>query len=39
VDRDLARVQACNLGGVDIDADDLIAGIRQAGACHETDVT
>ena len=39
VDRDLAGVQARDLGGIDVDADDVIAGIRQAGAGHEPDVT
>ncbi len=39
VDRDLAGIEARDLGGVDVDADDVIAGVRQAGAGHETDVT
>ncbi len=39
VDRDLAGVQARDLGRVDVDADHVVAGVRQAGAGHETDVT
>ena len=39
VDRDLAGIQARDLGRVDVHADDVVAGIRQAGAGHETDVT
>ena len=39
VDRDLAGVQARDLGRVDVDADDVVAGVRQAGAGDETDVT
>ena len=39
VDRDLAGVQARDLGRVDIDANDVVAGVRQAGAGDETDVT
>jgi len=38
VDGDLAGVQARDLGGIDVDADDVIAGIRQAGAGDEPDV-
>ena len=39
VDRDLAGVQARDLGRIDIDADHVVAGVCQAGAGHETDVT
>ncbi len=39
VDRHLAGIQARDLGGVDVDADDVIAGIRQAGAGDEPDVS
>ncbi len=39
MDRHLARVQARDLGGIDVDADDLVAGIRQAGAGDEPDVS
>ena len=39
VDGDLARLQACHLAGVDIDADDMIAGLGKAGARDQADVT
>ena len=39
VDRHLAGVQARDLGGIDVDADDVIAGIRQAGAGDKADVS
>ena len=39
VDRHLAGIQARDLGGIDVDADDVIAGIRQAGAGDEPDVS
>ncbi len=38
VDRHLARIQPRDLGRVDVDADDLVAGIRQAGAGDEADI-
>ena len=39
MDRHLAGIQARDLGGIDVDADDVIAGIRQAGAGDEPDVS
>ncbi len=39
VDRDLALLQARNLGRVDVDAQHLVAGIGEAGARDEADVT
>ncbi|MND02987.1 hypothetical protein D3C83_225920 [compost metagenome] len=39
MDRDDALLQAFDLPGVDVDAQNIIAGIRQAGAGDQTDVT
>ena len=39
VDRDLALLQALDLGGVDVDAQHVVAGIGEAGARDEADVT
>jgi len=38
VDRDLATVQHRDLALVDVDADDVVAGIGETRAGHETDV-
>ena len=38
VDRDLALLQALDLARVDVDADDVVAGFRQAGARDQADV-
>jgi hypothetical protein len=38
VDRDLSRVQPCNLPGVDVAAHDIVSGFREAGADHESNV-
>ena len=38
VDRHLAALQPLDLGGVHVHADHVIAGIGQAGACHEAHV-
>ena len=38
VDRDLALLQARDLAGVDVDADDVIAGLGKAGARDQADV-
>ena len=39
VDRDVARLQARHLAGVDVDADDMIAGLGKASARHQADIT
>ena len=38
VDGDVARLQARDLAGVDVDADDVVAGFGKAGARHQADV-
>jgi hypothetical protein len=38
VDRDLAALQAVDLRGVDVDAPDVVAELREAGRGHEADV-
>ncbi len=38
VNRDLAALQALDLGGVDVDADHVIAGIGQARTGHQPHV-
>jgi hypothetical protein len=39
VDRDLARLEACDLAFVDVAADDLVAGFGQTGSDDEADVS
>lgn len=38
MDRDIARFEPLDLAFVHIDAHHMVAGIGQAGACHESDV-
>ena len=38
VDRHLAAPQRRDLAGVDVDADDVVAALGEAGAGHQTDV-
>ena len=38
MDGDVARFEPLDLAFVDIDAHHMVAGIGQAGACHEPDV-
>src|SRR5690606_10837087 len=38
VDGHLAPVQSLDLGGVDIDADDMVSGIRQTRPCNQANV-